>query len=148
MRRATPWAVMLGVLSILVGVPYVLGLFGPSEAEVGYWGLISMVGGVLLAVVPPFVGLFWRPAQRLLWGLGGGLLALLQVPPVLCWWAFHSYGISDGTPPSEFVAHWAYSLPHLLVILLAAGLYHALLNRNSSATASRSRTQHQDAASL
>lgn len=48
------------------------------------------------------------------------ILALLQVPPVVLWFAFHGSGISDGTPPSTFVAHWGYSVPHL--VLLGASL--------------------------
>lgn len=42
-------------------------------------------------------------------------LALLQVPPVALWCAFHGSGISDGTPPSTCVAHWGYSVPHFVL---------------------------------
>jgi hypothetical protein len=39
------------------------------------------------------------------------------VLPVLLWFSFHGTGISDGTPTSAFVAHWATSLPHLALLL-------------------------------
>lgn len=104
---------------MLVGLPYMLGLFGPTEREVAQWGLVSLLLGMGLAVV--WIAHITRVNAPTAWGLNGGylLVALLQVLPVQLWWQFHGRGISDGTPPSTFVAHWAFAGPHLLLLLLS-----------------------------
>ena len=92
------------------------------------WGWVSIYLG--LAVVPLTVGA-WRSNSRIIQGivgLGWGILALLQVPPILLWFAFHGSGISDGTPPSAFVAHWAYSIPHLAVLAASVAMVRNLLS--------------------
>ena len=111
---------------------YVLHAFGPTEAEVVLWGRVSIYLG--LAVVPLTVGA-WRSHSRIIKGvagLGWGIVALLQVPPILLWFAFHGSGISDGTPPSTFVAHWAFSLPHLALLAASAAMVCTLLVRSWS----------------
>jgi len=123
--------------SIALGLTYVLHAFGPTEAEVVLWGRVSIYLG--LAVVPLTVGA-WRSHSRIIQGvagLGWGIVALLQVPPVLLWFAFHGSGISDGTPPSTFVAHWAYSIPHLALLAASAVMVRTLLARRTC----RSRTR-------
>jgi hypothetical protein len=115
--------------SIALGLTYVLHAFGPTEAEVVLWGWVSIYLG--LAVVPLTVGA-WRSHSGIIEGvagLGWGIVALLQVPPILLWFAFHGSGISDGTPPSTFVAHWAYSIPHLAVLVASAAMVRKLLAR-------------------
>ena len=90
-------------------------------------------------MVPLTVGA-WRSHSRIIQGvagLGWGIVALLQVPPVLLWFAFHGSGISDGTPPSTFVAHWAYSIPHLALLAASAVMVRTLLARRTC----RSRTR-------
>lgn len=107
-----------GALSLALGSLYVLQVFGPTEAEVGDWGLWSLAAGLLalLAGSFPAVGTGVRVAGA----VGFGLLALAQLPPVLLWIHFHGSPISDGTPPSWFTAHWAMALPHALLLLGAA----------------------------
>jgi len=43
---------------------------------------------------------------------------LLQILPSILWFLFNGTGISDGSPPSDFVASWIYSLPHISIGLL------------------------------
>jgi len=115
-------AVMLigGVGAILLGLPYIYYVFGPMEAEVASWGEVSLYTGIVLTLLAIVIG---RSAKKLFRGilaLGYLFLALLQVLPIFLWFTFHGTGISDGTPPSAFVAHWVYALPH--IVLLIAGL--------------------------
>lgn len=115
-----------GAGCIALGLAYVLHVFGPTEAEVACWGRVSIGLGFALA---PLTAIIRRSSPRLargMAGLGWGAGALLQAPPILLWFAFHGSGISDGTPPSAFVAHWAYALPHLAVLLLCGANVHGL----------------------
>jgi hypothetical protein len=79
---------------VALGLPYLMSAFGPTEAEVRVWGWLC------LALVCAAIG-------------------MLQVPAALLWFLFHGSGISDGSPPSAFVAHWAYALPHLALLALS-----------------------------
>lgn len=106
--------------SILLGLPYPLGLFGPTEGEVAFWGIVSIVVGLIGLGVIVLVENYRTLLARIGIGVGYLLIALLQVLPIQLWWQFHGRGISDGTPPSWFVAHWLFAMPHLL--LLIAGL--------------------------
>lgn len=115
-------AVMLigGVGAVLLGLPYIFHAFGPTEAEVVSWGEVSLYTGIGLTLLAVVIG---RSAKKLFRGvlaLGYLFLALLQVLPIYLWFTFHGTGISDGTPPSPFVAHWVYAIPH--VVLLIVGL--------------------------
>ena len=43
---------LVGALgSILLGLPYILRLFGPTEAEVVMWGRVSLWAGVILGIL-------------------------------------------------------------------------------------------------
>ena len=99
--------------AILLGLPYVLRTFGPTEAEVVAWGQVSMGAGAALLVLSAVLGRSLARAGRSFLALGFGLVALLQVPPAILWLLFHGTGISDGSPPSASVAHWACALSHL-----------------------------------
>ena len=101
------------------------------------WGRVSIYLG--LAAGPLTVGA-WRSHSRIIEGaagLGWVIVALLQVPPILLWLAFHGSGISDGTPPSTFVAHWAYSIPHLALLAASAAIACTLLARPRSGSRPR-----------
>ena len=123
--------------AILLGLLYIWGAFGPTEAEVATWGQVCLYSGIILLGLT----LGWGRSDRG-WGagllsLGYGLLALLQVLPIYLWFQFHGLGISDGTPPSHFVAHWAYALPHLALLLAGLGIisghFHHHLGRSNYA---------------
>ena len=109
-----------GFGAILLGLPYIFHAFGPTEAEVVIWGEVSLCMGVVLLFLAIGLGRSKKRLMKVALALGYTILAPLQVPPVVVWFAFHGSGISDGTPPSTFVAHWGYSVPHL--VLLGASL--------------------------
>jgi hypothetical protein len=127
--RGTLPGLLGGAGSIALGLTYVLHAFGPTEAEVVLWGRVLIYLG--LAMVPLTVGA-WRSHSRIIQGvagLGWGIVALLQILPALLWFTFHGSGISDGTPPSTFVAHWAYSIPHLALLAASVAMVRSLLAR-------------------
>lgn len=105
--------------SILLGMPYLLRAFGPTEAEVVLWGQVAMITGAVLAALALLLARQRNRWAQLVLSLGYGWLALLQVLPIGLWILFHGSGISDGSPPSAFVAHWGYALPHLALFLLS-----------------------------
>jgi len=105
--------------AVLLGLPYLLRAFGPTEAEVVSWGRVTLLTGVTLAVLALLLWRSRRKLAQLILSLGYGWLALLQVLPIALWILFHGSGISDGSQPSAFVAHWAYALPHLALFLLS-----------------------------
>jgi hypothetical protein len=114
-------AMLLGGFgAILLGLPYIFHAFGPTEAQVVIWGWVSLCIGVVLLFLAVGLGRSKERLAKVALASGYIILALLQVPPVVLWFAFHGSGISDGTPPSTFVAHWGYSVPHL--VLLGASL--------------------------
>jgi hypothetical protein len=109
-----------GFGAILLGLPYIFHVFGPTEAELVIWGEVSLCMGVVLLFLAIGLGRSKVRLAKVALAFGYLTVALLQVPPVVLWFAFHGSGISDGTPPSTFVAHWGYSVPHL--VLLVASL--------------------------
>jgi hypothetical protein len=121
-------AMLFGAIgAILLGLPYIFHAFGPTEAQVVIWGEVSLCMGMVLLFLAVGLGRSKKRLAKVALACGYIILALLQVPPVVLWFAFHGSGISDGTPPSAFVAHWGYSIPHL--VLLGASLmvvYHVV----------------------
>ena len=111
-----------GIGAILLGLLYIFHAFGPTEAEVVIWGWLSLYMGASLILLSMGIGRSDKKAAKVFLSLGYIGLALFQVVPILLWFAFHGSGISDGAPPSTFVAHWSYSIPHvgLLVVSLMA----------------------------
>ncbi|MCR4441202.1 MAG: hypothetical protein QHH10_04080 [Peptococcaceae bacterium] len=108
------WNIVTGILTIAVGLPYVLGLYGPTEAEVRTWGNMAIILGVGILFSSTNVFITKRVLGSLLL-----ITTLIQIPPIVLWFVFHGYGISDGTPPSSFMAHWGFSFPHIFVVLAA-----------------------------
>lgn len=117
----------------LLGLPYLLRAFGPTEAEVVAWGRVSLALGVSLLLLVAALGRCPARAARALLAAGFALAVLLQVPPIVLWPLFHGTGISDGSPPSAFVAHWAYALPHLALLALSLGISWDLARPRSGA---------------
>jgi hypothetical protein len=106
------------VLSILLGILYAFRAFGPTEAEVVLWGQFCLLGGLLALIVG--VPKFRFPSLLIPEVIGFGVLAASQLLPIVMWFSFHGRPISDGIPPSSFQAHWAWAIPHILLLLAAA----------------------------
>lgn len=115
-----------GMGAILVGLAYIFRIFGNTEAEVVTWGWVSVYMGISLVVLTLGFGHGTSGAARVILSLSYAGLALLQVVPILLWIAFHGAGISDGTPPSGFVAHWMYAIPHLVIVIFSLLALHRL----------------------
>lgn len=106
-----------GIGAILLGLPYIFHAFGPTEAEVVTWGKVSLYTGIILVILSIGIGRSNKKIFRGILALGYTMLAFLQLPPIFLWFAFNGMGISDGTPPSPFVAHWGYAIPHLALLI-------------------------------
>lgn len=118
--------------AILLGLPYIFHAFGPTEAEVVTWGKVSLYTGSVLTLLAVVIGRSTKRVSRGILALSYLFLALLQPLPISLWFTFHGTGISDGTPPSSFVAHWAYAMPHLAILVISLVAIVAAL-KNSDA---------------
>lgn len=105
--------------AILLGFPYIFGAFGPTEAEVQIWGVVSVGIGAFLGLLCLAIGRSNKWIAKVVLTLGYIFLALFQVLPIYLWFVFHGRGISDGTPQSAFVAHWGYSILHMALFVVA-----------------------------
>jgi hypothetical protein len=119
------WLLLPGIGTILLGLPYAISLFGPTEAEIRLWRLVSLCTGIVSLLLVGTLIEQTSKAARFTLSASSLFIAALNIPPLLLWWQFHGRGISDGTPPSRFIAHWAFSLPH--IVLLGLCLWAALL---------------------
>ena len=115
-----------GIGTILLGLPYVLHAFGPTEAEVVTWGRLSLYLGTVLILLSIGIARSDGRAAKLFLSLGYTGLALFQVLPILLWFAFHGSGVSDGSPSSAFVAHWLYSIPHFALLIVSLVVLYQL----------------------
>jgi hypothetical protein len=107
-----------GAGSIVLGLPYIISFFGPTEAEVRFWGFVSLCVGVVSITLAAGIGDKPTLATRIILCLSYCIIVLLQVLPTALWWQFHGRGIADGTPSSAFVAHWCFSVPHLALLVI------------------------------
>lgn len=115
-----------GLGAILLGLPYIFHAFGPTEAEVVTWGRISMYMGASLILLSIGIGHSITRAAKVFLSLGYIGLGLFQVLPILLWFTFHGSGISDGAPPSAFVAQWLYSIPHVALLVVSLMILYQL----------------------
>lgn len=120
---------LVGLTGVLIGWPYALGFFGPAEREVGLWGVFCLGLGVSLMGLSTRLTPHKNVGLTRLLALGFALLAVLQLLPIQLWFAFYGYAISDGQPPSPFVAHWVYAVPHLLVLALSLTALYQLCHQ-------------------
>jgi len=125
----TTLATISGLGAAAVGLLYTNYVFGPTEAEVASWGQISFYGGLGLVVLSVIARRLRLDVLRVVLVPLLSVMALIQVPPAILWILFHGSGISDGSPPTSFVAHWSISLPHLAIIGLCFASVYQLLRR-------------------
>lgn len=113
--------------AIALGLLYIYRAFGPTEAEVVSWGRVSLYAGIALATLSLVAGCKPIRILKLVLGLVCLFLIVLQLPPIILWFAFHGSGISDRPPPSPFVAHWGYAVPHITVATISAFTLYSIL---------------------
>lgn len=120
--------VLGGAGSVLLGLPYILEVFGPTEAEVALWGQVSVFLGILLVISAFTLRRVDVRINRFILALEFFILAFLQIPPTFFWIVLHGHGMSDLPYPDQFIAHWGYSIPHMILfldaILVVYGLFH------------------------
>ncbi len=102
-----------GLFSMIAGFVYLLGLYGPTEAEVKKWAMLSILAGLLS------IGFSSSNFQKMwitvLAVFGYGLLLIAQALPIYMW--FNAPMLSDKQ--SDFVISYWYSIPHFLVAFFA-----------------------------
>ncbi|WP_174730492.1 hypothetical protein [Mesobacillus harenae] len=120
--------VLLGLVTLLTGLLYVLGVFGPTESIVVTWGLLALIiGGIVV-----FLGINKNGVSDFVKMAIVFFLVLIQAPVIFLWFTFNGSGISDGTPPSNFVAHWIFATPHLVISLIGIVVIGSLFKRNTT----------------
>ena len=127
-RNSAKLESIVGVLAALTGLLYVFRVFGPTEQEVIAWGILSVILGGCVVLYGINININTNFIEI-------GLvffLVLIQIPAIILWLLFNGRGISDGTPPSSFVAHWIFAIPHLAIVLLGLILISLLKNKNAT----------------
>ena len=111
---------MTGIISILLGYSYSHGLYGTLEAEVRHWGYFAQFLGFIIVCL--IFNTKWGIFTKLVLYLN----MLIQIPPIILWFIFHDYRITDAPPTigDQFIAHWAFSIPHILIFILCLVLLH------------------------
>jgi hypothetical protein len=126
-RSSAKLEITVGILTILTGLLYLFRVFGPTESEVFTWGILAVILGgviVLLRINKYKLTNFIKMVLAF-------FLVLIQIPAIILWFSFHGSGISDGTPQSNFVAHWIFAIPHMMIVLLGVVLIVSLFKRNT-----------------
>ncbi len=101
--------VITGLLSIATGLVYLLGFYGPTEAEIKQWAMLAVLAGVLSII---FSGSNSKKISlNVMAVLGYSLLFIAQIFPIYMW--FTSPMLSDKQ--SDFAMSYWYSIPHFLL---------------------------------
>ena len=105
--------IITGLCSLVSGLSYLIGLYGPTEAEVKDWAVLAVLAGLISLAAS-------RLDFKKTWMVAGGvagflLLALAQILPIYMW--FTSPMLSDKQ--STFTVSAWYSVPHFTVAILA-----------------------------
>lgn len=110
------------ICSIIVSIPYIIHAYGTTEAEVVTWGMFSLAWGIILLFLS--ISMY----EKIVTYIGFLIVGLIQIPPIILWFIFHGHGISDWTSPSSFIAHWGYSMPHIIIFLICVAILYKRTN--------------------
>ncbi len=102
-----------GLLSTVTGLIYLLGFFGPTEAEIKKWAMLAILAGLLSVACSR--SNFQKMWITVLAVFGYGLLLIAQAFPIYMW--FTAPMLTDKQ--SDFVISYWYSIPHFLVAFFA-----------------------------
>ncbi|MBE3582022.1 MAG: hypothetical protein IMW96_10405 [Thermoanaerobacteraceae bacterium] len=123
--------VSCGVLAIVTGLVYIANLPGLTSDATGtrYDGAGGASRRGMLALWLAVSSNQGRRSREERVGLLMclGFIFLLQLPPIVAWFAFHGQVINDG--PVGPMGHWAWSLPHIVVAAASAGALYLLFFR-------------------
>lgn len=105
---------LIGFGSMGLGYTYAHELYGVLESEVQQWGYLSEILGAVLFL------LVFKPRHGRFMSLILYLCLGIQIPPIILWFIFHGSRITDAPPTinDQFVAHWAFSIPHIILLTL------------------------------
>ena len=120
--KEIPLQLITGVSSVLTGLLYLFHVFGPTETEIVMWGKTAILAGIVLCALALVAQLTHQPLINLSILVNLMLIALLQIPPIYLWLVSHGSGISDGSPPDAFIAHWIFALPHSVLLILSLSI--------------------------
>jgi hypothetical protein len=116
----------VGILSIIVGslylpVPwYILG--DETEAEIGVWGLSSILGGLFACIGSTFLSNKNTAVQKglhIIAALGMILFIFAQVLPIVLWIMFWGTPITEGGSANPTTGGLHGLLPHILIVVLS-----------------------------
>lgn len=130
--KAKILTLILGIFSITWGLTYMFGMYGPTEREVSEWGLIEVIVGFLVICTVFFITVRKLRFIKILLAVFLSINMLLQILPTGLWFIFNGTGISDGSPPSNFVASWIYALPHIAICVISLICIVVLFRRQKS----------------
>lgn len=107
-------------------VNYRAKIFGPVEREVVLWGKWTIYAGII-SVIGAFLP---KTIQfvRLIGMTGYLAVALSQIPPIILWFIFHGYAITEYVHESTFAAHFLHASPHVLLLIIGILCFLALKN--------------------
>lgn len=117
--ETTRWVWFTGALSLLIALPYLLPVMSVEE-EVSYWGVVSLVLGLLLPITARF------QTMRALVRLAILAVILLQVFPIGLWLVL---GITTDHPWIQhgYAMRLAFAVAHASVLVVAAKTLRASL---------------------
>ncbi|MBM7854325.1 small-conductance mechanosensitive channel [Desulfohalotomaculum tongense] len=124
--------VFSGISSMVIGLPYILKIFSSVKTELTSWGIASVFIGFLLIASAVAVSHINTKIIRAVLALEYSVLVLLQVPPVMLWLSENSTYIAVGTGSGQLAGHWAFSIPHLVLMLMGVAVIYRMLQFNLS----------------
>jgi hypothetical protein len=110
---------LLSIGTILLGYSYAHEWYGRLESEVQYWGYLSEALGLILLILilPRFKGVILTKVILF-------MCLIVNIPPIILWFIFHGSRITDAPPTisDQFIAHWAFSVPHVILVAMCVYL--------------------------
>lgn len=103
---------LISIFSIIVGMTYIIELYGETEAMIGNWGLRSVSIGILLFAI---TNVEYNNISRIILIFIIVFILMLQVPPISLWFVF---GVPEFLLTSNVIAHWSFTLPHMMIFIL------------------------------
>lgn len=110
-----------GLGTLLLGLPYIYRVFGPQEADVYSWGYLSLFTGLISLAITILTRNRDSRVFRSILGAIFVVTAIIQIPPIAAWSLLHGHlSLTDTPLEGAFRVHWAYSTPHIVVLILSA----------------------------